>query len=106
MLSNNTLRFFTNSFNDVGVYKFQLTLSDTRLTSSKDFYVEFINAPPFFIKDPPMNLTLKFNNTFEYILPPYKDAEGSPIIIYITGFPPVTSFLTLVDPFKIVIDAN
>jgi hypothetical protein len=100
------LKFFTNSFTDVGVHKFQLKLSDTQLSTTYDLWVEFFNNPPFFIKEVPMNMTLKFNNTFEYKLPPFMDAEGNNITVFLSGVPPINAFITLIGNEKIVIDAN
>ncbi len=40
-------------------------------------------------------MTLRFNNTFEYKLPPYIDAEGNAIFVYLSGVPPVNAFMTL-----------
>ena len=39
------------------------------------------NAPPDFIEPDTVlpDVTVKFNNTFLYILPPYADPEGSPV---------------------------
>lgn len=48
-------------------------------------------------------MTLKFNNTFEYKLPPYMDAEGNAIIMLLTGFPPISAFMTLQNQEKIII---
>ena len=40
-------------------------------------YVEFFNNPPYFIDLVPPNMTVKFNNSFEYKLPPSIDDEGN-----------------------------
>jgi hypothetical protein len=53
-----------------------------------------------------MNLSVKFNNTFEYELPAYKDEENSNITIFLTGIPPINLFITLVNKKKIVINSN
>jgi hypothetical protein len=53
-----------------------------------------------------MNLSLKFNNTFEYKLPPYKDEESNYINVSLSGTPPINAFISLVDKEKIVINAN
>ena len=100
------MRFFTNSFADIGFHKFQLKLSDTQLSSTKDLWVEFFNNPPFFIKEVPRNLSLKFNNTFEYKLPPFMDAEGNNITVFLSGFPPVNAFMWLEDQRKLLINAT
>jgi hypothetical protein len=88
------------------MHKFQLLLSDTQLSTTKDLWVEFFNNPPFFIKEVPRNLTLKFNNTFEYKLPPFMDAEGNSITVFLSGVPPINAFISLVGQEKIVINAN
>ena len=103
---NNSLKFFTDSFADIGIYKFQLTLSDTHLSSNKDLWVEFYNNPPFFIKEVPRNLSIKFNNTFEFELPPFMDEEGNSITVLLSGVPPIKDFIILVDQYKIVINPN
>jgi hypothetical protein len=100
------LKFFSNSFSDIGVHKFQLQLSDTHLSSTKDLWVEFYNNPPFFIKEVPINLTIKFNNSVEYELPPYMDTERNNITVILSGVPPIKDFITLNGPYKIVVNAN
>ena len=103
---NNTMKFFTNSFADIGIHKFRLYLNDTQLSTYKDLYVEFFNNAPFFIKEVPMNLKVKFNNTFEYILPPYKDAETNNITVFLSGVPPTNAFIKLVNNETIIINAT
>jgi hypothetical protein len=66
IVGNNTISFLTHSFGDIGVHKFKLCLNDTQMFTYADLNVEFTNTPPFFIDDAPINLTLKFNNSFEY----------------------------------------
>ena len=38
---------------------------------------------------------MKFNNTFEYILPPTGDREGNNITYYLLSDPPANDFVTL-----------
>ena len=51
-------------------------------------------------------MTLKFNNTFEYKLPPFMDAEGNNITVFLSGVPPINAFITLIGNEKILINAN
>ena len=53
-----------------------------------------------------MNLTVKFNNTFEYILPPYMDAETNNITVFLSGVPPTNAFIKLVNNETIIINSN
>lgn len=69
-------------------------------------FVELFNNPPYFVNDVPKNITVKFNNSAEYILPPYIDAEGNDIFVNLTGSPLIKNLITLVDPFKIAIYAT
>ena len=55
-----------NNFGDIGNHTLQVTLSDGQpLSTSKTFEIEFFNYAPYFVKNPPKTLRLKFNNTFE-----------------------------------------
>ena len=70
----------TDKFGDIGNHTLLLTLSDGQpLFTAKNFSIEIFNTPPYFISDPPKNLTLKFNNTFELYLPLALDNESNPI---------------------------
>jgi hypothetical protein len=71
-----------------------------------DLNVEFTNSAPYFINDVPINLTLKFNNSFEYLWPSYTDKEGNEIFLFISGFPPVGSFINLLGKEKMIIHAT
>jgi|LauGreDrversion4_2_1035121.scaffolds.fasta_scaffold384680_1 hypothetical protein len=51
-------------------------------------------------------MSLKFNNTFEYKLPPFMDAEGNAITVFLSGVPPINAFISLVGQEKIVVNAN
>ena len=53
-----------------------------------------------------MNLSVKFNNTFEYILPSFKDAENNSINVSLSGLLPINAFIKLFDNEKIVINAD
>jgi hypothetical protein len=66
IVGNNTLSFQTHSFGDIGVHRFKLCLNDTQMFTYSDLNVEFTNTAPFFINNVPINLTVKFNNSFEY----------------------------------------
>jgi hypothetical protein len=60
-------------------------------------FVEFFNNPPYFIDLVPPNMTVKFNNSFEYKLPPSKDDEENKIFVFLAGILPIEKFIRLVD---------
>jgi hypothetical protein len=59
------------------------------------FTVNVTNTAPYFVKEVPYSFSMKFNNTFNYILPNMTDPEGNAITYYLLSDPPVDAFLTL-----------
>ena len=67
------------------------------------------NAAPDFIEPDTVlpDVTVKFNNTFLYILPPYADPEGSLVYIELDSDPPLVKLFTqIVPPDTLSIHAN
>ena len=80
----------------MGMHTIQIALSDGQpLTTTESFTIEVTNMPPYFVKDVPYSISMKFNNTFNYILPNMTDPEGHAITYYLLSDPPVDAFLTL-----------
>ncbi len=46
-----------------------------------------INNPPVFTNTLPISVTIPFNQTYDYPLPPYADPEGNNIIVSIEAIP-------------------
>jgi hypothetical protein len=53
------------------------------------------NRPPYFVKELPYSFSMKFNNTFNYILPNMTDPDGNAYSYNLLSDPPVDAFLTL-----------
>jgi hypothetical protein len=67
------------TFAEVGLYKLRVEIYDYLTYSSFLYFdVKVINKAPLFSnKETMQNKRLHFNKTFEYLLPPYTDPEGS-----------------------------
>lgn len=89
------MNFFPIKMSDIGFYNFQVTISDGNAQSTLNFELEVYNTPPYFIKEVPSNLTMKFNNSFTYTLPPFKDDESNPIFVIVNGPPLVSQFISI-----------
>jgi hypothetical protein len=88
----------------MGIHKLQLKISDGQLWTTLDMFVELYNAPPYFIDKKPEDMKLKFNNSFEFVLPPYKDAEGNRLYLYLTGRSSMFQFIKWINSEKILIN--
>jgi predicted nucleotidyltransferase len=74
-----TINIHPTTFAEVGLYKLRVEIYDYQPYSSFLYFdVKVINAAPLFLnKEIMKNKRMHFNNTYEYILPPYADPEGS-----------------------------
>lgn len=74
-----TIKISPKTFAEVGQYKMRVEIFDYQPYSSFAYFdVKVINAAPLFLyKEIMHNKRLHFNNTYEYILPPYTDPEGN-----------------------------
>lgn len=85
-------------FSDQGIYTLDYVISDGQpLSSLASTTITINNHPPVFIFDTPISFTMVFNNTYDYILPPYYDPEGMPISITLEAVPEgiINNFATL-----------
>ena len=81
---NYTLNIFSDRFSDLGFHTIIVGIFDGEPSSSnKTFQLEIYNTAPYFITNPLDNLNIRFNNTFEYILPYSMDNESNPIYTYL-----------------------
>ncbi len=60
----------------------------------ESFFINVVNNPPYFVDKTPESITIKFNNTSEYILPQFVDDESNPIKYYLLSSPPVDLFIS------------
>lgn len=73
----------STALSDVGTYLFKVTLNDGLDSASQTLELDVTNSPPYFIDKKPSDLVVKFNNSFSYKLPEFKDDEGNPIYVII-----------------------
>jgi len=52
-----------------------------------------VNTPPHFVNKTPESISIKFNHSTEYILPPVVDDESNPIYYYLLSSPPSDAFI-------------
>jgi hypothetical protein len=52
-----------------------------------------VNTPPHFVNKTPESITIRFNHSTEYILPPVVDDESNPIYYYLLSSPPADAFI-------------
>ena len=86
----------TSTFNDIGTYTITVTISDGQpLSTTQVFVVDLINTAPYFIQSVASSIDIKFNLTFEYIIPPTKDDDGDTVTYFILSTPSIDAFLTM-----------
>lgn len=85
----------TADFSLLGLHTIDIFLSDGQpLTRYETFTIEVVNFPPYFVNQLPYSFSMKFNNTFNYVLPNMTDPEGHVIFFYLISDPNVDAFLT------------
>jgi hypothetical protein len=93
LTSPGLITVYPKFFADLGPHLFEIVLSDGQpLSRVEKLTVNVVNHPPYFIKQIPFSVTMKFNLTYEYILPPTADDEGNPIYYYLLSTPSVKIF--------------
>ena len=93
LTSPGLITVYPKFFADLGPNLFEIVLSDGQpLSRVEKLTVNVVNHPPYFIKQIPFSVTMKFNLTYEYILPPTADDEGNPIYYYLLSTPSVNIF--------------
>ena len=88
-------------FSEVALYKLRVEIYDWKPYSSFLYFnVNVLNKAPVFTnltELPP--LKIRFNTTFEYLLPPREDPEGNPIYIYLDSNPDIINNFAWVYPW-------
>jgi hypothetical protein len=93
LTSPGLITVYPQLFTDLGPHLFEIVLSDGQpLSRIEAFTINVVNNHPYFIKQIPFSVTMKFNLTYEYILPPTADDEGNPIFYYLLSTPSVNIF--------------
>jgi hypothetical protein len=95
LTSPGLITVYPRLFADLGSHLIEIELSDGQpLTTIERFTINVINNPPYFVKQIPFSVNMKFNLTYEYILPPMADAEGNTIYYHLLSTPSVDLFTT------------
>jgi hypothetical protein len=82
------------TFADIGLHTVDIMIADGQpLSKTITFKINAINNPPYFVDQVPYPISIKFNLTYEYMLPKAKDDEGNAIYYYILSDPSVDDFL-------------
>jgi hypothetical protein len=61
-----TLEFAPKHFNDVGLHKFRVNITDSLAITSDYMILNITNSYPHFVKNVPPDMNIRFNNTFSY----------------------------------------
>jgi hypothetical protein len=77
---------------EVGIHTVTFFVSDGFTSASISFTITVTNYPPYFVKQVPFSVTMKFNSTYEYVLPQTADGEGNSIYYYLLSTPSVNIF--------------
>jgi hypothetical protein len=72
---------------EVGNYLINVTMSDSLATVSSSFYISVVNSNPYFLDSVPEDFTMRFNNTYVYFIPKFKDDEANPVKVVIDSIP-------------------
>jgi hypothetical protein len=68
---------------EIGNYLINVTVSDSLATVSTSFQISVMNTPPYFLKTVPEDFTIRFNNTYVFFIPKFKDNEGHAVTVVI-----------------------
>jgi hypothetical protein len=72
---------------EIGDYLITVTVSDSLATASSSFKISVINNPPYFLNTKLVDFTMKFNNSYNYFIPKYRDDEGHAVTVLIDSIP-------------------
>jgi hypothetical protein len=73
---------------EIGNYLMSVTVSDSLATVSSSFEISVFNTPPYFLSTVPADFTMRFNNTYLFYIPDFKDNEGHTVTIVLESVPP------------------
>jgi hypothetical protein len=77
-----------NQMTDIGKYLITVTVSDLLDTVSSSFEISVYNTPPYFMSSVPADFTMRFNNTYLFTIPQFKDDEGHAVTVVLDSIPP------------------
>ena len=72
---------------ELGIYLITVTLSDSLATATSTFKISVYNTPPYFLSTTPADFTMRFNNTYVFYIPKFKDDEGHAVTVVLDSVP-------------------
>ena len=82
-----TVAFAPTQMREIGNYLINVTMSDSLATVSSSFHISVMNTPPYFLSAVPEDFTMRFNNTYVFFIPKFKDNEGHDVTVVIDSIP-------------------
>jgi hypothetical protein len=73
---------------EIGNYLMSVKVSDSLATVSSSFEISVFNTPPYFLSTVPADFTMRFNNTYLFSIPEFKDNEGHTVTVVLDSVPP------------------
>jgi hypothetical protein len=71
----------------IGIYLIHVTVSDSLAAVSSSFLITVVNTPPYFLSKVPADFTMRFNNTYVFFIPKFKDNEAHAVTVIIESIP-------------------
>ena len=82
-----TVAIAPSQMTELGIYLITVTVSDSLATATSSFKISVINTPPFFVSTVPEDFTMRFNNTYVFFIPKFKDNEGHAVTVVLDSIP-------------------
>jgi hypothetical protein len=64
-----------------------VTVNDTLESASSSFKISVYNTPPYFVRKFEEDFTMRFNNTYVFSIPEFKDDEGNYVRVLLDSIP-------------------
>ena len=82
-----TVAIAPSHMTEIGLYLITVTVSDSLAEVSSAFHISVSNTPPYFVSAVPDDFTMRFNNTYVFSIPVFKDNEGHAVTISLDSIP-------------------
>jgi hypothetical protein len=82
-----TVAMAPTQMTEIGLYLITVTVSDSLAKVSSSFQISVSNTPPYFVSAVPEDFTMRFNNTYVFSIPVFKDNEGHAVEISLDSIP-------------------
>ena len=82
-----TVAIAPTQMTEMGLYLITVTVSDSLAQASSSFQISVTNTPPYFVSEVPEDFTMRFNNTYVFSIPVFKDNEGHAVTVSLDSVP-------------------